>query len=115
MEIKNEELQKALAAVILNSFSEEQRQTILQDALKDYLFRPVKGNYGEQPSPVSQHFQKALDYATRKVADEYVAMPENLTRIQGLMREAFEMVITSEEGKKKMIEKMHRAIYGMFG
>jgi hypothetical protein len=109
MEIVGDALNAALAQAVLNAFKPETMTEVFRESLREYLFAPQKTQYGVQASPFSQAFQKSLDLAARKVAEEFLAQPEQVTRMQKLLSEAFNQAISDPEYKKRVVERFSRA------
>ncbi len=106
MEIKGEDLNTALVQAVLTAFKPEQQTAVFREALRQYLFEPQKTQYGSNPSPFSQAFQKALDDAARKVALEFLAEPEQVDRMRTAMRTAFDKMIESPEVAAALVTKL---------
>lgn len=107
MEITGDALNVALAQAVMSAFKPEMMSEVFRESLRKYLFEPVKDSYGTKPSPFSQAFRSALDSAAREVAVEFVSMPENMEKIQALMKDAFAEAVASPETKKKIVERFN--------
>lgn len=112
MKIEGEALTVALAQAVMSAFKPEAMTDVFRESLRYYIFEQTKDQYGSHPSPFSQAFQKALDTAARKVAEEFIAQPEQMDRIQVLLGQAFNATIADPEYKKKIVDKMARGLGG---
>ena len=111
MKIEGEELNAALAKLLLEAITPETRNGIFAEALKQHVFAPTKDSYGTQhPSLFSKTVKEALEGAVRRVAADFVAQPEQMEKIRDQVKQAFDAMLANGQLAAAVLARMTRAI-----
>lgn len=114
MDIKldQEQMTTVVSAAILKSIDEDQRNVLIEGAIKHLLTRPPSNNgYGsnQRESPLMDAFNSAAAHVAHKLAEEMISGDETLKgKIKSLISDAFEKVFT--ESREKTVGKIADAI-----
>ena len=100
-------LQAALAKALTESVTPEVSKKLLEEAMLAYLFTSRREPYSnKEATPLSDAFQKALDAATKTIAAEVLALPENKAKLVAAMQSGFDVAIKDTVVTEKLAEKM---------
>lgn len=113
MKLDDETMQTFVAKVLFDSFTLDQREKLVQQAIKGMLEKPATTGYGGDRRSV---LQRAFDYAAEHVAQRIVT--EHLTtdatfiaNVKSLMVEATERAFNVDGGgREKMVSAISEAI-----
>jgi len=90
MEVDQNVLQVALAKAISEAVPADMQKEIFTKALYEHLFKPNRNG----DSPVSEAFQRALNDATKELAQEVVRDPENMRKVKEVVQSALDKALT---------------------
>lgn len=103
MSIEKDVLQGALAQAITNAIDNEAREKIFRGALIEHLFAEPRGGGN---NVLTSAFERALNDATAKLAQEIVNEPENRERIRESFRKALDNKLSNDELVSKIGDKL---------
>lgn len=102
MQVDPNILQVALAKAITDAVPPEMQKEIFARALHDHLFHASRNS---DKSPISDSFQRALNDATRALANEIVNEPENKAKVKATIQKAFDQSLESGNLLQKICDK----------
>lgn len=113
MDIRIDEklVREVVAGAIMNSLSQEQRNTLITNAVAYLLGPGEERGYGRgrSPSPIEQAFNNAIDFEARKVAAEVLTDNADVqTKLRELITEAVESLMT--KNREDTVNRIARAI-----
>src|SRR5882762_7773593 len=107
MDIKldQEQMTTVVSAAILKSIDEDQRNVLIEGAIKHLLTAPPSNGYGStRVSPLMDAFNSAAGRVASQLATEMISGDEVLKgRIRVLINDAFEKVFT--ESREKTVDR----------
>ncbi len=96
------QVQEVVSAAVLKLFNEEQRDTLMQHAIRHLLTPPEnRGGYGRPPTPLEDAFNTAVSQATRQWFVERLTgdadTPEK-KMLHDALTQVVERMFTGEDG-----------------
>lgn len=108
IDLPEELVKKVASEAILNAITEDQRQTLIRDAVA-YLLTPEDRGYGRRESPITLAFHDGVRSVAIRVAMDMFEKDETIkTKIRELLNEALEKVMNAN--RDKTVERLANAI-----
>lgn len=109
LNLNDEQMRSVVTAAILQTISPEQRDTLIQEALKSLLVPKQSDYYGTKKTPIQEAFERAAFQVAMRVAEGYFAENETVrAEMEGLVAEAWQKVVG--EGRIRVVDRMADAI-----
>ncbi len=113
MDIKIDEklVRDVVSSAIMNSLSQDQRNTLITNAVAFLIAPPAQTGYGgsRQPSPLESAFNDAMRHQASKVASEMLENNSEVKeKLHGLIAEAMQKLFT--DNRDATIDKIVRAV-----
>ena len=108
VELPKEQFGELIGAAVMQSITQESRDTLIKAAIQNLLAKPDPSGYGEKLSPLQKAFNSAVYTCAVEIVRQKIEA-ELSDKIKDVVSEALEKAFTSER-KDQLVNNMTEAI-----